>query len=275
MKKDLVLQTFNSYVKSPEVFLASYEDSFKSLSLVNKCLLVELIVSYHFFKINHLSFHSNDCLNEIINISQNFINFVLNNENILVRMLDDLKFIISNKKKIRIKFDIGFTKLDPYIYLNILLRSIHFVSTVKHDETNFTQNSLLHRNLIISNIINYVKVFSFLNVKVNFKGNCIKLIILLTKYLIIKKEKNISKNKFASDIYIGFNFNINLFNSQRILLIYGLKPFQRFQNFMVCSSHLTLCDCFKKNLYQHHNNDINTDVLLLLASKPIQIDFTH
>ena len=253
------------------------------MSLSEKLIFVDIVLSYELFRGNSLAnkFNVDDCFNEVTNICSSVYVFAERYGSFFMSMYDDICDIISDKKKFKTDFRLGLGLLDSAVYLNCLIRSIHFINEFPSDESIDDEDNMLHRSVVVSNISNYSRVFCLIQKGSNMKANCVKLMILLDKQLCKKKIKFTVRrgvkgiSEFKTEVYIKFNILEPLSYKDKMTLVYGVKGFMHIRGFLLCSSHLTLCEVIKRCSYQHFKNEIDHKACLELANKQINIDGCH
>lgn len=131
MNKDLIFETFNLYISTKNPLSENKKKILNKLNLCEKLFLVDIILTYNLFKLNNIYFDFNTCYFELHNTLFFYKNFVLLNmdkfNSIHKIILNTLKTINSFNKKAMI----GFGFLDSYIFLNLLIKSIHFLVNIQ------------------------------------------------------------------------------------------------------------------------------------------------
>lgn len=265
---------FENFVKAKAFSLKTSDSIFGDLNLIERIIFIDILLSHEFFKINNIEFNFDDCFREVVGISHNVINLLSERGDFFHEMHTDIVEIIKDKKTYKTKFDIGFGILDSYMYVSLLVKSIHFIENHINEDSISVEHNLLHRNIVMSNLSNYSLVFNELKKGKRLKTNCVKLMMILNKYVCKKKIRLKVKNKFKTDVYVGFTLLSPNSYKKRLVLLYGYKPFKEVREYLVSSSYLTLCEHTKRSLHQHNKNKIDVRAVIKLSSKEIDIDFS-
>jgi hypothetical protein len=253
--------------------------SLRNATLPNKLSSADLVLSFELFRSNYViyKFDEDSCLAEIHHLSENVYAFTERHPSFFDSMYEDIVGIINDKKTYKTDFSLGFGHLDASIYTNCLIRSIYFVEDLHSGESVDEDDNMLHRNVVMSGISNYGQVFALIAGGGKFKQNCVKLMMLLDKQVVKKKVRFATKGPgpktdFKTEVYVRFNIMEPFSYRDKVNLVYGLKAFTLFRGFLLCASHLTLCETIKKCNYQWNKNEIDGAALLKLSSQPAYFD---
>lgn len=273
---------FEAYrTKTPQYEL-TFEELLPGFTLTERLILADVVLSYEVFRTNYClrRFNFSDCAREVVDVSHNTYLLVERYGAFFEEMEDDIKSLISDKKKYKTDFSLGFGPLDELIYLSALIRSIHFVDDIKDEVSVDEGSNMLHRNTVMSNLSCYTQVFGLIGRGARVKANCIKLMMLLDRQVLKKKVKFTAKKpkgkiEFKTEVYIRFNIAEPFSYKDKVNITFGRRPFMYLREYLICASHLTLCPAIKKCNYQWIKNEIHEEALKVLSAKAIEISKAH
>lgn len=287
--RSLQLLSVFKKIEDPSVF--EYTSFPENLSIYDRLLLTELIVSSLFFKKNKIEFNEGDCLTEIMNRYQSLEKFVCQNDLFMVGMFNDIADWV-NDPQFKTNFNFVSLRNKEYVYLGIILRSLFLVDSPNLGDFFIDKTGLLPRKLVVKNIESCLLVFRFLEEDVdNLKRNAIKILMLLEKYVrrkkittskvvggSTKKQKDVNgtkklKKKYHSEIFIGFNVIYAFGLADRITINYSNKEYRFYKGFLLASSAMSLIPIVKKCKFQIHKNYIKPDAAIKQSTEPIYINY--
>lgn len=291
-------QIFKKYKTFKSTKNKEFYDILNRVCFSDQIICLDMILTYELFKIKGLEFSESDCLKEIKTLLAEVVKFINDNVTFITNLYSSIDKIIYDKKKYKTTFKLGFFHLDSLIYLSILIKGIHFVSHSSNNEDFLLEDNMVHRNIVMANISNMSMTFNILRKSSLIKTNSIKLMMLLTTYILKKKitvydktnwkarlvdkeiknnnliqAKLLKKKNFKTNIYLKFNIKTNDSYKGRIFFKIGFKEFKCFEDYLVCDSHLTLCEHTAKSNHQHSKNYINPSAVITLSKKPVYINY--
>ena len=249
---------------------------YENLNLIEKFIYYELLISYNLFNTYGLSFKFDACLDELLEFNKDLYIFIENNNNFFLSLSEDIDKIIHNKS-FKTNFEIGFLKLDYVVYTLIIIKSLHIVDNIWL--LDYSNISMLHRNVVYRNINKYVKVLELLNIKKAMTKNVFKIIILLedyvkTKKITIKKKKQ-KKTKIVTEFYLKLNIIHENSYTNRLVINFSKVKFQMFGEYHVGASYLTLFENIKKSNWQYVKNNFDLKVIDKLVQNPLTFNFEY
>jgi tmRNA-binding protein len=184
----------------------------------------------------------------------------------------EIKSILDDKNlRANLKTDFRKNELDSLVYVNILIKSIHFIEHINLDDQK--KESMLHRTVVLKNIKKYGEHLSIQNASLNVVTNCFKVIMLLVEHVETKKLTTKRKNKIRSDIYIKFKLTHEASINERVVISYASGPYQSLtDSYQIGYSIASLRPFFKRSQAQFLVNKLNTQALTKLNSRQIYID---
>jgi hypothetical protein len=252
------------------------ETDFNNLNLIDKLLYYEMHISFIMFSSCGLNFNKNSCLEELLYYNKDLYTFIEKNIEFFTSLVKDIDKIISDKS-FKTRFKLGFGKLDIIIYTCIIIKSLHIIDSLWL--LDYTNNSMLHRNVVYRNINKYVKVFSFLDKKLPIKENVFKIMILLNEYVDTKKitirKKQHKKLKIKTEFYLKLNIIDRSSYSNRLIINFSKIEFQLLGEFHFGASYLNIFENIKKSNWQLIKNDFDLKIIKKLIKTPIRIDLTN
>lgn len=226
----------------------SYEEIQKDLkvfSIIDKFIFINSFISCQLFNIYKINRALEDIIEEVVELTEGLSAALVEHENFFHTLHEKIQEILTNKT-LKTKFLFGWGGLESCVYFMAIVYSVHYIEHNQAFLEDNIEDSMLHRNLVINNLKKILRAFKLFGTSQKLYDNCIKILMLLTKFTITKKKIIRVKKKYKTDFYIKLNITSTLNISTRLTLSYSSLPFKLIDKYLVGASHLTLCPIIKK-----------------------------
>lgn len=244
----------------------------EKITLIEKSIIIDMYISYKLYIVNGFKFNKESCYDEIINLNSNMLYTLQLNNVFFTDMLIDIVNIIKNKS-LKTNFCLYIYDIDPYIYLNIIAKSMLYLDFNFIKEDTALLGNMLHRNVIISNIKQNIEALNLLNLNKDIRKNVIKIIMSLGELISHKKILIKEKKKLKSHFYLKLNIITKFKYTDYLYINYSMVSFKYTNTYLIGASHLTICRFRKKSYWQLSENLIDLNPIIKLAKQAINIDF--
>lgn len=265
------LHVFNLYKKNVIFEDLSYLKCLHELDIVELSILVDLQISFLFYKKNDIEFDEQACYTEIINLHQNVFVLLKKYEDFFKKILKDIKNVLNNGR-LRVNFEPNKLILWDLFYFNCLVKALYSVDSLGFEVEELENNTLLHRRVILNTINKYSKAVSLIIGDVDFEANTVKILLMLSDFFEYKSVIVYKKKQSKTNIYIGFKGIKITKTAKRIIINYSKKPYRNVKGLLVGASHLTIQSIVKKTNNQNKCSFISPLAAINMSQTALHID---
>lgn len=242
---------------------------FNNLSCLEQYLVLEIYVSFKFFKIKNISFDEKKCYLEILEYDKNYISFLKENEDYICSLIKDIKSLNCRKD---IKINTASNNIDySALYAHAIIKSIKFSDDVSNTYSKII-NGMSSRWVVVSFLQKMSKIYCEAGIIEKFDVTSVRIIMVLNEYIYNKKILVFTNKKIKTEFFLkmlGLKTNNDMFT---IISPYSYTPYRSYDNFFIGESYKSLTYKIKKSIHQNSCNTIEFSTLNKISNRGYFID---